>query len=223
MRLFTPHPHTAPDHDCMLCPRLAAFRDENRKLYPHFFNGPVPSFGDTNPWLLVVGMAPGLQGANQTGRPFTRDGAGEWLYPILKKMGLASGDYGRHINDGFTLKGVHITNAVRCVPPQNKLIAEEITQCNQFLRSDFSRFPHLKAVLALGHDAHKAILKTFQEKPSQYRFAHGAAFTLKNGLKLYNSYHCSRYNTNTGRLTESMFQDVFDLITKINPENNDSI
>ncbi len=199
-----------PGLDCQLCPRLAAFRSANRGTHPAFFNAPVPSFGDGGAALLIVGLAPGLKGANRTGRPFTGDYAGDLLYDTLPKYGLAKGRYGRRADDGFQLVGCRITNAVRCVPPENKPLTEEIAACRGFLEAELSSLDELKAVLALGGIAHGAVLAALGLRKSRFRFAHGALHELPNGLLLADSYHCSRYNTNTGRLTVSMFEAVFD-------------
>ncbi len=202
----------APE-DCVLCPRLVAFRKENKQKYPHFYNGPVPSFGDSNPEILIVGLAPGLKGANQTARPFTGDYAGDLLFATLTKFGFATGTYRAHASDGLTLHNILISNAVRCVPPQNKTIAEEENNCRPFLINQIKNYPRLKLILALGGVAHKSVLTTFGKKKSAFKFAHNAIHSLGNNfgkdITLIDSYHCSRYNTNTGRLTVSMFEDVF--------------
>jgi uracil-DNA glycosylase family 4 len=199
----------APPPDCSICPRLAAFRRDNRVAYPEFHNAPVPSFGDDDPLLLIVGLAPGLKGANRTARPFTGDYAGDLLYGTLHKFGFARGDYAARADDGLTLQRCRITNAVRCVPPENKPTPAEISACNGFLQAEIAALPRLRALLALGTIAHNAILKALGEKLSAHRFAHGAEHRLKSGLLLCDSYHCSRYNTNTGKLTEAMFHQVF--------------
>ncbi len=206
-------PGDAPE-DCTLCPRLTAFRAENRKKYPAFYNGPVPSFGDADPELLIVGLAPGMKGANQTARPFTGDYAGDLLYATLAKFGYTRGTYQTMGNDGLTLKDVLITNAVRCVPPQNKTIAEEENNCRPFLINQIKNSGRLKIILALGLVAHKSVLTTFGLKKSAFKFAHNALHPLGNvigdkDITLIDSYHCSRYNTNTRRLTVDMFEDVF--------------
>jgi len=199
--------------NCALCPRLVAFRRENRQKYPQFHNGPVPSFGDAHHELLIVGLAPGLKGANQTARPFTGDYAGDLLYATLTKFGYAKGTYRAVADDGLILKNCLITNAVRCVPPQNKTIAEEENNCRPFLINQIRNAPRLRIILALGLVAHKAVLTTFGKKKSAFKFAHGARHSLGDDfareITLINSYHCSRYNTNTGRLTTEMFEDVF--------------
>lgn len=204
-----------PPLDCPLCPRLVAFREANAAAYPDFFNAPVPSFGDPEAELLIVGLAPGLKGANQTGRPFTGDYAGDLLYATLEKHAFSSGSYAGHSRDGVTLKNAMITNAVRCVPPQNKPETSETNQCRPFLASRFAALPRLKAILALGKIAHDNTLKTLGYKLNAATFAHGAEADLDgpNGpVRLFDSYHCSRYNTNTGRLTEAMFDDVFEAV-----------
>jgi uracil-DNA glycosylase family 4 len=197
-----------PSPDCVLCPRLAAFRQANRAALPDFHNAPVPAFGGLDARLLVVGLAPGLRGANRTGRPFTGDYAGDLLYATLMKFGLAEGRYGREPSDGLRLKGVRITNAVRCVPPENKPETAEIRQCNSFLQAELAALPGLRAVLSLGAISHGAVLQALGLRKSAYVFAHGAQHRLPSGLLLADSYHCSRYNTNTGRLTPAMFEQA---------------
>ncbi len=204
----------APAHDCRLCPRLATFRDENRQKFPDMFNAPVPSFGTDNPKLLIIGLAPGLRGANFTGRPFTNDYAGDLLYPTLVKFGFAKGDYDRRINDGLTLVDARITNAVRCVPPENKPTPVEINTCRPFLEGDFATYSRLKVIIALGTIAHNSLLKTLGFSASAFKFGHHNVYDIqaKKGLKqpvtLIDSYHCSRYNVNTNRLTTAMFEEV---------------
>jgi uracil-DNA glycosylase family 4 len=196
-----------PSHDCPLCPRLAAFRAVQRRGHPDWFNGPVPSFGDADPRLLIVGLAPGLKGANRTGRPFTGDYAGVLLYETLIKHGLAEGVYTADPADGLRLKGCLIANAVRCVPPDNKPTRDEIRTCNQFLASQIPALPRLRAILVLGRIAHDATLAALKLKPSRYPFAHGRRHEA-GPFALFDSYHCSRYNTNTGVLTAEMFERV---------------
>jgi uracil-DNA glycosylase family 4 len=200
----------APEPDCRSCPRLAKFRAGNRDALPEFFNAPVPSFGVIEGGLLIVGLAPGLKGANRTGRPFTGDYAGDLLYATLAKFGFSRGDYARRADDGLELVGCRITNAVRCVPPENKPLTEEIHNCRRFLKAELDAMKRLKVVLALGTVAHGAVLTTLGLRKSHYPFAHGAMHDLPNGLTLADSYHCSRYNTNTGRLTTEMFETVFE-------------
>ena len=197
---------------CTKCPRLCAFIEENKKKFPTFYNAPVPSFGDEKAELLIVGLAPGLKGANQTGRPFTKDYAGDLLYPTLIKYGWAKGIYLAEPDDGLTLTGAMITNAVRCVPPQNKVLPAEIKNCNNLLKEQISALPHLRFILALGTVAHGAVLQAFNLKKNTYKFGHGSSHLLPNEMVLFNSYHCSRYNTNTGVLTTEMFEAVFDKI-----------
>lgn len=197
-----------PPHDCPLCPRLVAYRMENRAKEPGWHNGPVPSWGSPEARLLVLGLAPGVRGANRTGRPFTGDHAGKLLYATLLKYGLAEGEYREDPRDGMTLKGVRIVNAVRCVPPQNLPTPAEITTCNAFLKAELAALPKLRAVLALGLVAHNALLKAHGLPMSRLRFAHGAVHELPGGTLLADSYHVSRYNTNTGRLTTEMFEAV---------------
>ncbi len=210
-----------PEKDCDLCPRLVEFRTKNQGLYPSFHNGPVPAFGDIGAELLIVGLAPGLKGANQTGRPFTGDYAGDLLYPTLIKFGLAKGAFGAHANDGLELTNCRITNAVRCVPPQNKPTGPEASACRPFLISEIETMSRLKVILALGGLAHAAVLTTFQERKTDFKFGHAAQHRLTNGLLLADSYHCSRYNTNTGRLTTEMFEAVFHGLTgHFQAENN---
>jgi len=198
-----------PDLNCDLCPRLVEYRHENCRTYPDFHNAPVPSFGDISAELLIVGLAPGVKGANQTGRPFTGDYAGDLLYATLLKFGYARGAYEARPDDGLALQNCRITNAVKCVPPQNKPIGSEVNACRAFLIDEIQAMKNLKILFALGGLAHGAILSTFGERKSSYKFAHNTVHELSSGLLLVNSYHCSRYNTNTGRLTTEMFEDVF--------------
>ena len=202
-----------PQRDCLFCPRLAEFREANRVKYPEWFNAPVPSFGPPNAALLVVGLAPGLKGANRTGRPFTGDYAGMLLYETLLRFGFAKGSYGETIDDGLVLTDCRITNTVRCVPPGNKPLPGEIAACRGFLCAILQEMQSLRAVLALGKIAFDATLRASGLKPSRYRFAHGESVDIGHGRKLFGSYHCSRYNTNTGRLTPPMFRHVFEKIT----------
>ncbi len=200
---------TIPARDCALCPRLAGFRADNRRAFADFFNAPVPSFGPEDARLLVVGLAPGLKGANRTGRPFTGDYAGELLYATLAHFDFARGHYAARADDGLTLRDARITNAVRCVPPQNKPTPEEIRTCGRFLAAEIAAMPELRAILALGQIAHGAVLRALGLRPGAYAFAHGARHDLPGGLALFDSYHCSRYNTNTRRLTDAMFRAAF--------------
>ena len=197
-----------PPPDCPLCPRLVAYRQANRAENPAWFNGPVPSFGPQDSWLLVVGMAPGVRGANRTGRPFTGDHAGILLYETLLACGLATGTYLADPQDGLALQGCRIANAVRCVPPANLPTPAEAATCNSFLKAELAGLPALRAVLALGVLAHTAVLRAAGVKPSACKFAHGARHALPGGLILADSYHVSRYNTSTRRLTAAMFHAV---------------
>ncbi len=198
-----------PATDCGRCPRLVAYREDNRAQYPDWHNGPVPSFGAASAALLIVGLAPGLKGANRTGRPFTGDTAGQLLYPTLIKFGFARGTFAERADDGLELIDCRITNAVRCVPPQNRPEGFETKSCLGFLQAEIEACRHTRAILALGKVAHDAVIKAFGLKQSAYCFGHGARHALAGGPELWDSYHCSRYNTNTRRLTEAMFEDVF--------------
>ena len=199
---------TEPGRDCALCPRLAAFRDEWRRREPSWFNAPVPSFGPRTARLLIVGLAPGLQGANRTGRPFTGDHAGVLLYDTLSRFGFASGTYAARTDDGLELVDARITNAVRCVPPENKPTGAEITTCRDFLKSTVAEMGKLRAVVTLGRIAHDTVAATLEVRRSEVPFAHGASHEIGR-VRLFDSYHCSRYNTNTGVLTTEMFRRVF--------------
>ncbi len=201
-----------PLPDCGFCPRLASFREVNRAKFPGWFNAPVPSFGLRDASFLIVGLAPGLKGANRTGRPFTGDYAGLLLYDTLLRFGFASGTYGAEPDDGLVLTGCRITNAVRCVPPGNKPLPDEIAACRGFLAAALTEMHRLSAILALGKIAFDATLRASGLKVSQYKFAHDAIVDMGDGRKLFASYHCSRYNTNTGRLTAVMFHSVFEEI-----------
>ncbi|OHC75963.1 MAG: uracil-DNA glycosylase [Rhodospirillales bacterium RIFCSPLOWO2_12_FULL_58_28] len=204
-----------PASDCNRCPRLAAFRHVNRAAFPDKFNAPVPSFGDLNSSLLIVGLAPGLKGANFSGRPFTGDYAGDLLYAALDRYGLSEGTYGADAGDGLRLVNTRITNAVRCVPPANKPVAAEAAQCRPFLADEIESMGELRVILALGVLAHDAVLAALRIRKSLFRFRHGAFHRLTERPVMADSYHCSRYNTNTGKLTEAMFYSVFDEITRM--------
>jgi len=203
-----PAPITDPDRNCPLCPRLAAFREAARSRETGWFNAPVPSFGDPTGRLLIIGLAPGLQGANRTGRPFTGDFAGDLLYATLIEYGFAKGTYLALPDDGLTLVDCRISNAVRCVPPQNKPLPAEINNCRPFLSATIEAMPRLRAIVALGRVAHESTVKALGLRGSAAPFSHGAIHQA-GALKLYDSYHCSRYNTNTGVLTPKMFRKVF--------------
>lgn len=206
--LSSPEPH----HDCPLCPRLHDFISEWRGREPDWFNGPVPTFsavtGDDTVQLLIVGLAPGLRGANATGRPFTGDYAGDLLYSTLSRFGFSHGTFQARPDDGLQLVGTALTNAVRCVPPENKPVGAEINTCRRFLSATIARFPNLRAILALGTIAHQSTVRALGQRVADYPFSHGAQ-RQAGDLTLFSSYHCSRYNTNTGRLTEEMFVSVF--------------
>lgn len=198
-----------PPYTCNQCPRLHDFIAGYKQTEPTWFNGPVPTFGDKNAKILIVGLAPGLRGANKTGRPFTGDYAGDLLYAMLAKFGFSSGTYDKHIDDGVTLHDIAITNAVRCVPPQNKPTTEEIKTCRPFLQNTMAANKNLKGFLVLGRIAHDTLLRTLSIPLKTHPFAHGAVHETDTGFLIFDSYHCSRYNTNTNRLTTEMFEDVF--------------
>ncbi len=195
-----------PARDCPLCPRLVAYRAENAAAAPDWFNGPAPSFGDPAARLLIVGLAPGRTGANRTGRPFTGDYAGDLLYGTLSKLGFARGTYRADPQDGFMLVDAMVTNAVRCAPPENKPTPAEIAQCRPFLAARIAALPALRVILALGAIAHESVLRAHGLKASHAKFAHSAVAPLPLERTLISSYHCSRYNTQTGRLTPAMFE-----------------
>lgn len=198
-----------PNLNCSLCPRLVSFREQNRRENEEWFNSPVPSFGADTARLLIVGLAPGMQGANRTGRPFTGDYAGDLLYATLLNYGFASGVYQARPDDGLKLVDCMITNAVRCVPPQNKPVGAEIKSCRSFLVARIEALPRLEILLALGRIAHDSVVSAMGARRAACPFTHGGKHAVANGLTLYDSYHCSRYNTNTRRLTEKMFRSVF--------------
>jgi uracil-DNA glycosylase family 4 len=203
-----PLPGTEPDRNCPLCPRLVAFREAARQREPEWFNSPVPPFGDSNGRLLIVGLAPGMQGANRTGRPFTGDYAGDLLYATLLEYGFAKGVYQARPDDGLALVDCRIGNAVHCVPPQNKPLPAEINTCRRFLSATIKTMPRLRAIVALGRIAHESTVKALGLRSVAAPFAHGAMHQAGT-LRLYDSYHCSRYNTNTRVLTPAMFRSVF--------------
>jgi uracil-DNA glycosylase len=202
-----------PGRNCPRCPRLVAFRQTWRRSEPAWFNAPVPSFGPIDARLLIIGLAPGLRGANRTGRPFTGDYAGELLYATLKDFGFARGTYAARPDDGLTLVDCRITNAVRCVPPENKPTPQEIATCRVFLTDTIKEMSKLRAIVALGRVAHETLLAARSVKPRDYRFRHGCAHAIGD-ITLFDSYHCSRYNTSTGVLTPQMFRDVFAQVRK---------
>lgn len=207
MSFHTPEPF---DPSCRRCPRLAAYLDEARVRYPGYHAAPVPDFGDADARLLIVGLAPGFHGANATGRPFTGDYAGELLYRTLHAFGFGSRPQSLSADDGLLLKGCRITNAVRCVPPENKPTGAEVNNCNGYLAHDIERLGPGDVVLALGRVAHTAVVKAERARQKDYPFRHGVHWPLPSGRLLLDTYHCSRYNTQTGRLTEAMFQAVFE-------------
>jgi uracil-DNA glycosylase family 4 len=204
-----------PSHDCPLCPRLAAFREAQRERYPTWHNAPVPPFGKHDARLLIVGLAPGLKGANRTGRPFTGDYAGDLLYECLTRHGLAEGIYRASPDDGLSLRDTRITNAARCVPPENKPLPIELKACRPFLKTEIAAMPRLTAILALGQIAHTQVLAALGQRQAAYPFRHGALYPLPAGPIVADSYHCSRYNTNTGRLTPEMFDAVIAKLAEI--------
>jgi uracil-DNA glycosylase family 4 len=204
-----------PSRDCSYCPRLVEFRQRQRAAFPEWHNAPVPSFGPLEARLAIVGLAPGLRGANRTGRPFTGDYAGDLLYATLLAFGLAEGEYRADPNDRLVLKDARIANAVRCVPPENKPTPAEFTACRPFLRDELGAMPNLRIIVALGKGAHDQTLRALAVKSAgSFPFVHGRLHDLPQGLVLADSYHCSRYNTNTGRLTPAMFHDVFRAVTE---------
>ena len=202
---------TDPSADCRLCPRLTDFRRDNSKAHPDWHNAPVPSFGALTARLLVVGLAPGLRGANATGRPFTGDWAGDLLYATLLATGLAEGVYDERADDGLRLIDCRISNAVRCVPPGNRPTSTEAASCRPFLAAEMRAMPRLRVIVAIGGFAHDAVLAARRLRKADYPFAHGRHHLLADGPHLVDSYHCSRLNTNTGRLTPEMFRSVFDM------------
>lgn len=208
----------SPSKDCPLCPRLGDFLQKHHALEPEWHNAPVPSFGPAGAPLLIVGLAPGLRGANRTGRPFTGDYAGDLLYPTLLKFGLAEGEFAASPDDGLQPSKIRITNAVRCVPPENKPVGAEVKACRPFLLAEIAAMKRLKVILCLGGLSHGAVLSALHLRKAAYPFGHGAQhqITLPDGRQIFlaDSYHCSRYNTNTGRLTEEMFEQVFHAFIK---------
>ncbi|MGZ3196913.1 MAG: uracil-DNA glycosylase [Croceibacterium sp.] len=210
MRVEMPLAATEPPRDCPLCPRLVAYREELRRAEPGWWNAPVPAWGDPQAWLAIVGLAPGRRGANRTGRPFTGDDAGDFLFAALAEAGLTRGTFDRRADDGFELIGAMILNAVKCLPPQNKPLPQEIASCGRFLAAQLDALPTVRVVLALGRIAHDAVLRDCGLTPARHRFAHGAEHALPGGRMLLASYHCSRQNTRTGRLTPAMFAAVIE-------------
>ena len=214
----SPTPATEAPRDCPLCPRLVSFRDDLRDEYPHWWNSPVPNFGDPDAWLAICGLAPGKHGANRTGRPFTGDHAGVLLYDTLLKFGLAEGTYEERPDDSLRLVGVAIVNSVKCVPPQNKPIPQEIATCTRaYFQPSLAALRNVRVQVALGKIAHDAAVRAAGGKLSAYPFGHLAEHRLPDGRILIDSYHCSRYNQNTGRLTAAMFEDVFARALELRP------
>ena len=207
---FSPIPSAEAPRDCLLCPRLAALRSELRAEYPDWWNAPVPAFGDPDAWLAIVGLAPGMRGANRTGRPFTGDAAGELLYETLSKFGLAAGNYAASRDDGFQLRNAIILNTVKCLPPQNRTLPAEEANCRQYLKAAIDSLHGITTFIALGKVAHDGICRCFGLLPARQKFGHGAIHELPGGRRLIDSYHCSRYNQNTGRLDRTMFEAVFE-------------
>jgi uracil-DNA glycosylase family 4 len=204
---ISPIPEAEAPRNCPLCPRLVVFREECRDEHPGWWNAPVPAFGDRDAWLAIVGLAPGKHGANRTGRPFTGDFAGELLYATLLKFGLAHGEYRANPGDGLQLNGAVILNAVKCLPPANKPEPREIATCRNYFEAALAALPKVRVLVALGQIAHVAAAKALGVKPS---FGHGSELVAPDGRILLSSYHCSRYNQNTGRLNAAMFQGVFE-------------
>ena len=205
----SPLPDTEPPRDCPRCPRLVAFREALRIEYPDWWNAPVNAFGDPNAWLAIVGLAPGKHGANRTGRPFTGDHAGVLLFDTLGKYGLAEGTYEAKPDDTLALRGAIIINAVKCLPPENKPTPEEIRTCRPFLEGQIAALPAPRVFVALGQIAHQSAVKVLGGKLPKAKFGHLAEHRMPGGQVLIDSYHCSRYNQNTGRLTPAMFEAVF--------------
>ena len=206
---LSPVPKAEAPRECPLCPRLVAFRQECRAEHPGWWNAPVPAFGDPSAWLAIIGLAPGKHGANRTGRPFTGDYAGELLYSTLLKFGLAEGEYRADPEDGLRLEGAVILNAVKCLPPQNKTLPLEETNCRPFLMAAIDALPRVRTFIALGKVAHDSLCRSFEVPLNRAKFAHGAEHALPGGRTLIDSYHCSRYNQNTRRLDAAMFEGVF--------------
>ncbi|MGN6590759.1 MAG: uracil-DNA glycosylase [Sphingomicrobium sp.] len=212
---LSPVPEAEAPRNCPLCPRLVAFREECRGEHPGWWNAPVPAFGDRNAWLAIVGLAPGKHGANRTGRPFTGDFAGDLLYATLLRFGLAEGEYRADPDDGLRLRGTLILNAVKCLPPANKPEPREIATCRSYFEAALANLPGVRVLVALGQIAHVASAKALGIRPS---FGHGSEIPSPDGRILLSSYHCSRYNQNTGRLNASMFEDVFERALQLRGE-----
>ncbi|UKK84942.1 uracil-DNA glycosylase [Sphingopyxis sp. BSN-002] len=220
MEIVSPLPGTEPPRNCARCPRLVAFRHECQAEYPGWWNAPVYAFGDPEAWLAFAGLAPGKHGANRTGRPFTGDYAGDLLFATLAEFGLSRGTYDARVDDGLTLDGAIIVNSVKCLPPQNKPTPKEIANCRPFFETQLAALPSVRVVIALGRIAHDAALRAAGVRLAEYPFAHGAVHALPDGRHLVDSYHCSRYNTNTGRLTAEMFAEVFRIALRLRDQTS---
>jgi uracil-DNA glycosylase family 4 len=217
MAFVSPIPETEPPHDCPRCPRLVAFREALQAEHPDWWNAPVPAFGDPDAWLCIVGLAPGKHGANRTGRPFTGDYAGDLLFETLAKFGFARGTYRADPDDGLSLHGIIICNSVKCLPPENKPLPQEIANCRPFLAAQIDAVAKARVYVALGQIAHQSAVRTLGGKLSAHKFGHLAEHRLPGGEVLIDSYHCSRYNQNTGRLTREMFEAVFERALALRP------
>lgn len=217
MLIDSPVPEVEAPRDCPLCPRLVALRHELRAQYPDWWNAPVPAFGDRDAWLGLVGLAPGMRGANRTGRPFTGDYAGFLLYQTLQKYGLAEGVYEERIDDTLRLTGCVILNSVKCLPPANKPLPQEVATCQRYYLASLEQLPNLRVLVALGQIAHVNAVRSAGGRQADYKFAHLAEHRLPDGRILIDSYHCSRYNQNTGRLTPAMFEAVFARAAELAP------
>ena len=217
MLIESPTPATEAPRDCPLCPRLVAYRHALRAEYPDWWNAPVPNMGDPEAWLAICGLAPGKHGANRTGRPFTGDHAGHLLFATLKKYDFAEGSYEERTDDTLRLKGLAIVNSVKCVPPQNKPLPTEIAHCRTWFEPSLAALPNVRVMIALGQIAHQAAIRAVGGRQAAYRFGHLAEHELPDGRILIDSYHCSRYNQNTGRLTAEMFEAVFARALELRP------
>jgi len=215
--IVSPVPEVEPPRDCPLCPRLVEYRHALRVEYPDWWNAPVPNFGERDAWLGICGLAPGKKGANRTGRPFTGDFAGLLLYQTLIKFGLAEGVFKERPDDGLRLVGTVIVNSVKCVPPQNKPLPEEMANCRLFFERSLDALPAIRVMVALGQIAHIAAVRAAGGRLSAYKFGHLAEHVLPDGRILIDSYHCSRYNQNTNRLTAAMFEQVFERALELKP------
>lgn len=217
MMIESPIPQSEPPHDCPLCPRLVSLRQELRAEYPGWWNAPVPAMGDPDAWLGIIGLAPGKHGANRTGRPFTGDYAGDLMFATLEKFGFTTGRYEKRVDDGLALTGAMILTSVKCLPPQNKPIPEEIRTCRPFLANAVGMLPKARVFIALGQIAHQSAVKVLGGRLPKCRFGHLAEHRMPDGRVLIDSYHCSRYNQNTSRLTAEMFEAVFERALALRP------